>query len=146
MHMQTEWLFLYLCALLLWSPSSATIMHIQSYLAYFSWCYQTSVQILDTQGTLLTALGYGLWPSMVILSEIIQTFILADFCYYYAKWYVPTFKYPEVIHMMILCISQEYYLWNIYLFLVWFICVIYCLQPSWWKSRDATPLRCSVTY
>nr|GMC56029.1 putative ER lumen protein-retaining receptor C28H8.4 [Ipomoea batatas] len=44
-----------------------------------------NTKILDTQGTLLTALGYGLWPSMVILSEIIQTFILADFCYYYAK-------------------------------------------------------------
>nr|GMC50310.1 putative ER lumen protein-retaining receptor C28H8.4 [Ipomoea batatas] len=49
-------------------------------------CAHWILQILDTQGTLLTALGYGLWPSMVILSEIIQTFILADFCYYYAKW------------------------------------------------------------
>ncbi|XP_019152364.1 PREDICTED: putative ER lumen protein-retaining receptor C28H8.4 [Ipomoea nil] len=48
-------------------------------------CAHWILQILDTQGTLLTALGYGLWPSMVILSEIIQTFILADFCYYYAK-------------------------------------------------------------
>ncbi|CAO2186434.1 unnamed protein product [Urochloa humidicola] len=34
---------------------------------------------------LLTALGCGLRPSMVLLSEIVQTFILADFCYYYVK-------------------------------------------------------------
>ncbi|XP_075508014.1 uncharacterized protein LOC142544870 [Primulina tabacum] len=30
-------------------------------------------------------IGYGLWPSMVLISEIVQTFILADFCYYYVK-------------------------------------------------------------
>ncbi|KAF3778888.1 hypothetical protein EJ110_NYTH42610 [Nymphaea thermarum] len=41
--------------------------------------------VVDTGGRLLTALGYGLWPSMVLLSEIVQTFILADFCYYYVK-------------------------------------------------------------
>ena len=27
--------------------------------------------------------GSGLWPVMVLLSEVVQTFILADFCYYY---------------------------------------------------------------
>lgn len=43
------------------------------------------MQVLDTHGRLLTALGYGLWPSMVLLSEVVQTFILADFCYYYVK-------------------------------------------------------------
>jgi mannose/fructose/N-acetylgalactosamine-specific phosphotransferase system component IIC len=42
-------------------------------------------QVLDTRGHLLVALGYGLWPSMVLISEIVQTFILADFCYYYVK-------------------------------------------------------------
>lgn len=42
-------------------------------------------QVLDTRGRLLVALGYGLWPSMVLLSEVVQTFILADFCYYYVK-------------------------------------------------------------
>ncbi|KAF7142914.1 hypothetical protein RHSIM_Rhsim05G0063500 [Rhododendron simsii] len=42
-------------------------------------------QVLDSGGRLLTALGYGLWPSMVLISEIVQTFILADFCYYYVK-------------------------------------------------------------
>ncbi|KAH0860226.1 LOW QUALITY PROTEIN: hypothetical protein HID58_088487, partial [Brassica napus] len=41
--------------------------------------------VLDTRGRLLVALGYGLWPSMVLISEIVQTFILADFCYYYVK-------------------------------------------------------------
>lgn len=44
-----------------------------------------SSQVLDSHGYLLTALGHGLWPSMVLLSEIVQTFILADFCYYYVK-------------------------------------------------------------
>ena len=45
-------------------------------------------QVLDSRGDLLTALGHGLWPSMVLLSEVVQTFILADFCYYYVKrWY-----------------------------------------------------------
>ncbi|OAY84015.1 hypothetical protein ACMD2_17667 [Ananas comosus] len=43
------------------------------------------IQVLDTRGRLLTALGYGLWPPVVLLSEIVQTFILADFCYYYVK-------------------------------------------------------------
>ena len=29
------------------------------------------------------AVGSGLWPVMVLFSEVVQTFILADFCYYY---------------------------------------------------------------
>lgn len=41
--------------------------------------------VLDSRGQLLTALGRGLWPSFVLISEIVQTFILADFCYYYVK-------------------------------------------------------------
>jgi ER lumen protein retaining receptor len=32
---------------------------------------------------LQTALGKGIWPVMVLVSEIVQTGILADFCYYY---------------------------------------------------------------
>ncbi|GMJ14881.1 hypothetical protein like AT4G38790 [Hibiscus trionum] len=43
------------------------------------------IQLFDTRGRLLIALGYGLWPCLVMLSEIVQTFILADFCYYYVK-------------------------------------------------------------
>ena len=36
-------------------------------------------QILDGDSFLLKAMGSGLWPAMVLLSEIVQTFILADF-------------------------------------------------------------------
>ncbi|KAL3592967.1 hypothetical protein D5086_011607 [Populus alba] len=53
--------------------------------ARFLGCAHWVLQVLDTRGRLLTALGYGLWPLMVLLSEIVQTFILADFCYYYVK-------------------------------------------------------------
>ena len=31
-----------------------------------------------------TSMGRGFWPILVILSEVIQTVIYADFCYYYA--------------------------------------------------------------
>lgn len=37
------------------------------------------VQILDGDRYLWQALGSGLWPIMVLVSEIVQTFILADF-------------------------------------------------------------------
>lgn len=53
--------------------------------ARFLSCAHWVLQVLDTRGHLLTALGYGLWPSFVLFSEIVQTFILADFCYYYVK-------------------------------------------------------------
>ncbi|XAR61659.1 hypothetical protein NMG60_11016139 [Bertholletia excelsa] len=53
--------------------------------ARFLSCAHWVLQVLDTRGQLLTALGYGLWPPVVLLSEIVQTFILADFCYYYVK-------------------------------------------------------------
>eukprot|EP00252_Welwitschia_mirabilis_P022941 TRINITY_DN6365_c0_g1_i1.p1 TRINITY_DN6365_c0_g1~~TRINITY_DN6365_c0_g1_i1.p1 ORF type:complete len:276 (+),score=5.26 TRINITY_DN6365_c0_g1_i1:273-1100(+) len=48
-------------------------------------CAHWVLQVMDSRGHLLTALGYGLWPPMVLLSELVQTFILADFCYYYVK-------------------------------------------------------------
>ncbi|GLJ49636.1 hypothetical protein SUGI_1053100 [Cryptomeria japonica] len=54
-------------------------------IARFLSCAHWVLQVLDSRGYLLTALGHGLWPSMVLLSEIVQTFILADFCYYYVK-------------------------------------------------------------
>ncbi|CAL5402231.1 unnamed protein product [Camellia sinensis] len=54
-------------------------------IARFLSCAHWVLQVLDSRGHLLTALGYGLWPSMVLISEIVQTFILADFCYYYVK-------------------------------------------------------------
>ncbi len=36
-------------------------------------------QILEGNKYLLQALGSGLWPIMVLASEVVQTFILADF-------------------------------------------------------------------
>ncbi|CAN1300952.1 ER lumen protein-retaining receptor [Linum perenne] len=54
-------------------------------IARFLSCAHWVLQVLDSRGHLLVALGYGLWPSMVLISEIVQTFILADFCYYYMK-------------------------------------------------------------
>ncbi|KAK9814293.1 hypothetical protein WJX72_003536 [[Myrmecia] bisecta] len=33
------------------------------------------------------AIGSGLWPAMVLVSELVQTAILADFCFYYVKSY-----------------------------------------------------------
>lgn len=44
------------------------------------------LQLIDSRGQLLTALGYGLWPVMVLVSEVVQTFVLSDFCYYYVQW------------------------------------------------------------
>ncbi|KAK6939341.1 ER lumen protein retaining receptor, partial [Dillenia turbinata] len=66
--------------------------------ARFLSCAHWILQMLDTRGRLLTALGYGLWPSMVLLSELIQTFILADFCYFYVKSIVggqPVLRLPS---------------------------------------------------
>lgn len=40
---------------------------------------QVVLQIIDGDSFLLQAIGSGLWPAMVLLSEIVQTFILADF-------------------------------------------------------------------
>lgn len=34
---------------------------------------------------MVQAIGSGIWPLMVLVSEIVQTVILADFCYYYVK-------------------------------------------------------------
>ncbi|KAJ6809862.1 putative ER lumen protein-retaining receptor C28H8.4 isoform X2 [Iris pallida] len=54
-------------------------------IARFFSCAHWILQVIDTRGRFITALGYGLWPPMVLISEIVQTFILADFCYYYVK-------------------------------------------------------------
>ena len=37
------------------------------------------VQIIDGNSFLLKAIGSGLWPALVVLSELVQTLILADF-------------------------------------------------------------------
>ncbi|CAN6481407.1 unnamed protein product [Victoria cruziana] len=57
-------------------------------IARFLSCAHWVLQVVDTRGNLLTALGYAFWPPMVLIAEIVQTFILADFCYYYVKRYL----------------------------------------------------------
>ncbi|GAB4841419.1 hypothetical protein Ancab_022141 [Ancistrocladus abbreviatus] len=54
--------------------------------ARFLGCAQWILQIYETGGTYLLLVGRGyLWLPMMFLSEMVQTFILADFCYYYVK-------------------------------------------------------------
>ncbi|KAF5741289.1 putative ER lumen protein-retaining receptor C28H8.4 [Tripterygium wilfordii] len=49
-------------------------------------CADWIYQIYLTRGRYFFLIGYGkFWFPMAILSEFIQTFILADFCYYYTK-------------------------------------------------------------
>eukprot|EP00249_Psilotum_nudum_P005749 c19171_g1_i1 orf=463-1290(-) len=48
-------------------------------------CAHWVLQAMDNQSYLFPALRFNLWAPMVLLSEIVQTFILADFCYYYVK-------------------------------------------------------------
>jgi len=54
-------------------------------IARFLSCAHWVLQVLDGHSFLLNALGFGFWPAMVLCAEIVQTFILADFCYYYLK-------------------------------------------------------------
>lgn len=51
--------------------------------ARFLSCAHWILQVFDGKSYLQTALGKGIWPLMVVTSEIVQTGILADFCYYY---------------------------------------------------------------
>lgn len=54
--------------------------------ARFLGCAHWILQVYDTAGKSLYLVGSGyFWAPMVLLSEIVQTFILADFCYYYVK-------------------------------------------------------------
>lgn len=55
--------------------------------ARFFSCAHWIIQILDGNKHLLMTLGSGLWPATVLLSEVVQTFILANFCFYYVKSY-----------------------------------------------------------
>jgi ER lumen protein retaining receptor len=48
-------------------------------LSRFISCAHWLLQIVDGRSFLLQAIGSGLWPVMVLLSEVVQTFILADF-------------------------------------------------------------------
>ena len=54
-------------------------------IARFFSCAHWVLQLFDGNSFIFTALGSGLWPVMVLVSEIVQTGILADFCYYYIK-------------------------------------------------------------
>jgi len=53
--------------------------------ARFFSCAHWILQVFDGKSYLQTALGRGIWPVMVLVSELIQTGILADFCYYYVQ-------------------------------------------------------------
>ncbi|KAK9866927.1 hypothetical protein WJX84_008096 [Apatococcus fuscideae] len=55
-----------------------------------------NAKIIDGDSFLLQAIGSGLWPTMVLISELVQTFILADFCWYYVKSYA---EGTGVIHL-----------------------------------------------
>ncbi len=48
-------------------------------LSRFISCAHWILQIIDGESFLLQAIGSGLWPTMVLISELVQTFILADF-------------------------------------------------------------------
>ncbi|KAB2022653.1 hypothetical protein ERO13_D07G205100v2 [Gossypium hirsutum] len=55
-------------------------------MARFLACAHWIIQVYETGGRYLFLVGYGyLWFPMAILAEIVQTFILVDFCYYYIK-------------------------------------------------------------
>ncbi|CAK7349396.1 unnamed protein product [Dovyalis caffra] len=54
--------------------------------ARFLACAHWIFQVYETGGTYLFLLGSGyFWFPMALLAEVVQTFILADFCYYYVK-------------------------------------------------------------
>lgn len=52
----------------------------------FFGCAHWIIQVYDSAGTYLFLVGAAYaWVPMVLLAEVVQTFILADFCYYYVK-------------------------------------------------------------
>ncbi|KAL6210970.1 hypothetical protein ACLB2K_016199 [Fragaria x ananassa] len=52
-------------------------------------CAHWIIMIYETSGRYLSMVGSGyLWILAAFLCEMVQTFILADFCYYYIKSYV----------------------------------------------------------
>ncbi|XP_071716436.1 uncharacterized protein [Rutidosis leptorrhynchoides] len=55
-------------------------------LARFLGCAHWIIQVYESAGSYLFLLGSGyFWLPTVLLAEVVQTFILADFCYYYVK-------------------------------------------------------------
>ncbi|XP_034689774.1 ER lumen protein-retaining receptor erd-2.2-like [Vitis riparia] len=54
--------------------------------ARFLGCAHWFIQVYEIGGKYLYLIGSGfLWLPMILLAEVVQTFILADFCYYYIK-------------------------------------------------------------
>ncbi|KAK6788324.1 hypothetical protein RDI58_016849 [Solanum bulbocastanum] len=54
--------------------------------ARFLGCAHWIIQVYDTAGAYIYLAGRGyFWIPTVFLAEMVQTFILADFCYYYVK-------------------------------------------------------------
>ena len=43
--------------------------------------------MMEGGGAMLRALTRGAWPAAVFVSELVQTGILADFCYHYVRAY-----------------------------------------------------------
>ncbi|XP_010550899.1 PREDICTED: putative ER lumen protein-retaining receptor C28H8.4 [Tarenaya hassleriana] len=55
-------------------------------MARFLACAHWLIQVYESRGHYLWLIGSGyLWFPMALLAEIVQTFILSDFCYYYVK-------------------------------------------------------------
>ncbi|KAH7576391.1 hypothetical protein ACOSP7_003349 [Xanthoceras sorbifolium] len=55
-------------------------------IARFFSCAHWIIQVYETGGSYLQLIGHGyFWFPMALLAEMVQTFILADFCYYYIK-------------------------------------------------------------
>ncbi|CAF2158294.1 hypothetical protein BRARA_G00678 [Brassica rapa] len=55
-------------------------------IARFLACAHWLIQVFESRGHYLWLIGAGyFWFPMALLAEAVQTFILADFCYYYVK-------------------------------------------------------------
>lgn len=55
-------------------------------LSRFVSCAHWVLQVLDGDTFVFKAMYMGLWPACVLLSEIVQTFVLADFWYVGVMW------------------------------------------------------------
>ncbi|KAL9228343.1 hypothetical protein vseg_003935 [Gypsophila vaccaria] len=52
----------------------------------FLGCANWIIQLIDTKGAHLFLIGQGhIWILLALVCEVVQTFILSDFCYYYVK-------------------------------------------------------------